>query len=63
MNTGWNNCGCGTTYLDAYGNRVNGPGSGSDGNFASGCGPDWGLLALAGVAAVAGCLLANRKGK
>ena len=59
MNNGWNSCGCSTVYTDAWGRPINGPGTGSDGNPVAQCAPDWGLLALAGVAAIAGLLIAQ----
>jgi hypothetical protein len=57
----WNSCGCSTIYTDAWGNVINGPGSGADGSqvAASQCAPNYGLLALVGVAALAGIVVAN----
>lgn len=57
MNNGWNNCGCGTTYLDAYGQTINR----APVRQSNACSPDWGLLAVVGVAAIAGAMLAGKK--
>lgn len=59
MGNGWINCGCTTTLTDAYGNPVNGPGSGADGSAVATCAPDFGLLACAAIAAIAAIGLAS----
>lgn len=63
QNTGWSSCGCSTSYTDAWGNPINGPGSGADGSpTGNPCSPNWGLLALMGLAAIVGMSMAH-KGK
>ena len=54
MDNGWNNCGCGTTYTDAWGQVINREQYPSN---TSGCSVDWGLLACAAVAAVVALVL------
>jgi len=58
----WNNCSCNTLYTDAWGNPINGAGSGADGTQQaqpSPCTPNYGLLALAGFAALLGVMMAH----
>jgi hypothetical protein len=57
MGCGWNNCGCGTIYTDAWGNPVStGP---VDATATTPCAPDWGLLAMGAVVAVAAMAIAG----
>ena len=57
----WNSCGCSTVYTDAWGRVINGPNSGADGSpvAASPCATPWGLIAVAGVAAIVGIIAAH----
>lgn len=54
---GWNDCGCSTIYTDAYGRPINT--SSSAGTVTGTCSPDWGLLAMGAVAAIAAIALAH----
>lgn len=58
----WNNCSCNTIYTDAWGVPINGPGSGADGTQpVNACAPNYGMLALIGVAALFGIAMAGGK--
>lgn len=59
---GWNTCGCSTIYTDAWGQPINGPGSGADGTpTTTDCSINWGVVAMMGVATVLALVVTSAK--
>lgn len=60
---GWNDCGCGTIYTDAWGRAINDVSGAATSSTGSSCGPPWGLIAMAALGAFAAISLTQPKGK